>query len=822
MKGTRHKHSPSLRHRSGPSGVFNSDMSMRSDITLVQQDPANDSFRRRTPSIDKRSYPRHDSFSASSHQSGHTFAAANSSRTPYQPTRFPSSSFRMDSRDQHFKANQSPPSPVLTDDTFHNVSSSAIEVGVYPLTKFTKETASKMNTSSETLHAVDMSTIHMSAKSPIQATSDSQKREKDWRFWVIFASLMVVCILTALDMTMISTALPGIVRSLPASDISGTWITSAYLLTMTASQPAFGGLSCVAGRRWSITIAVVLFLAGSVACALSRTMFALSAARGLQGLGGGGIQALGEIIVSDLTTLKERGFFIGLVGLVFAVSSFVAPVLGGLFSSSNWHWIFWINLPIGAIGLFLIVPFMNLSTPSMSMREKIERMDLAGNLVLFGSVVGILIGTTDGGITHPWSDAKVWLPVLLGCLGFCLFLAIEFIPNRFCRSPILPLKLFSNKTAASAFFQTFVHGIITYGCIYILPIFFQAIKDESPLRSAISTFPATAPSAPFAIIAGIVMALTGKYKITLFLGWGMTCLGAGWLTRFQVGTPTWELYVSQFITGIAVGTLFAITLPPIQASLPASELELATATFAFCRSFGSIWGIAVATTIFTTTVAGKLTDLPEAAQFGLTGRTALGFVEEIKHLPETIREPVRQIFADGLQNAMWLFLPLGVIGYLSCFLIEELPLPDFIRSDVTVESETTTGTEAKGGAHDKGEVTFNKARGTSGHRGKADLVTIDLSGSATSGKWGAYSNDKDAHSHTSSSLTSPPGYPDSTFHHVEYLAGRSTERLNDGGASTLVSSESGHGGSTMRGGMRIEMHRDHGTHYHGAMSRAYI
>lgn len=144
-------------------------------------------------------------------------------------------------------------------------------------------------------------------------------------------------------MTIISTALPTIVRDLPDSGISGTWITSAYLLTVTASQPAFGGLAAVAGRKWSLSLAVVIFLGGSILCALASNILFLCIGRGVQGLGGGGIQAIVEIIVSDLTTLRERGLFVGLIGLVFAISSFVAPVLGGAFSGSDWRWIFWIK-----------------------------------------------------------------------------------------------------------------------------------------------------------------------------------------------------------------------------------------------------------------------------------------------------------------------------------------------------------------------------------------------------------------------------------------------------------------------------------------------
>lgn len=515
----------------------------------------------------------------------------------------------------------------------------------------------------------------------------NEEGKKTAKFWILILAFAITVTLTALDMTMISTALPSIVQDLPSSSIAGGWVTSSYLLSVTAFQPLFGGLSCVIGRRWSAVLAVVTFVGGSVMCGCANSILFLVIGRGVQGLGGGGIQAIGEITVSDITTLRERGFFVGIFGLVFAVASFVAPVLGGYFSDHDWRWIFWLNIPIGAVALLMLIPTMNLPVPSMPLKTKLAKMDIAGNLVLLGSVVSILIAVTEGGVTHPWSSMQIWIPLVAGMAGLILFLLIEFIPNPLSTQPVLPLKLFSNRTACSAFLVTFLHGIATYGAIYALPIYFQSIRDESPLKSAVSTFPSTAPTAPFAIVAGIAMAVTGKYKNLTYIGWAFTAGGFGWMTRFQTGTLQWELIVAQVVAGVGVGILFAITLPPIQASLPIEELETATATYAFCRSFGAIWGIAITTSVLTASVSGKLGSVPQAAQLGLTGPSVLGYVESIKHLPEPIRDQVKQMYADGLQKAMYAFMPVVVVGFACCFWIEDLPLPDFIREDENGEKE---------------------------------------------------------------------------------------------------------------------------------------
>lgn len=506
---------------------------------------------------------------------------------------------------------------------------------------------------------------------------EASKPQKGLRFWLIFMSIMVVAALTAIDMTIISTALPTIVKDLPKSNISGTWITSAFLLTTTAFQPFMGGLADVIGRRNSLLVSVVLFLAGSIVAAVAGSMLVLVLGRGIQGVGGGGIQAICEIILSDLTTLRERGLYVGLIALVFAASSLVAPVLGGVFSDLNWRWIFYINLPIGGAALAIILPFMKLQTPPMPLMDKIHRMDIIGNLILLGSVISILIGVTEGGVEHPWSSVRIAVPLAAGLAGLVLFFVVEFVPNPLARDPILPRRLFSNLTAATCFFLTFVHGILFYGAVYVLPIYFQAIKGASPLGSAVDIFPATAPGAPAAMIAGILMATTGKYKLQINFAWVVMIIGFGLLYSFEVDTDKAHWVIYQLLTGFGVGAMFALTLPPIQASLPISELAHATATFAFSRSFGSIWGIAIPTAVFTIKVQPKLAAIQGAAEAGLTGATALGYATEIKHLPMEIQGPVREAYMTALKQAFLVFIPIAAVGLLASFLIKEVPLPDF-------------------------------------------------------------------------------------------------------------------------------------------------
>lgn len=521
-------------------------------------------------------------------------------------------------------------------------------------------------------------------------------KKKGMRFWLIMGTLMIVMFLSAIDLTIISTALPTIVGDLPKSTVPATWVTSSFLLTVTAFQPFMGGLADVIGRRNSLLLSIAFFLGGSVICALAKSMFILVVGRGVQGVGGGGIQAIVEIIISDITTLRERGLYMGALGLVFAVSSLLAPILGGVFSKVDWRWIFWINLPIGGVASVMCIPFLRLNTRPMSLKAALHRMDIFGNMILLGSVVAILIAVTEGGVEHPWTDRQIWLPLALGIVGMIAFFIVEFVPNPLSKDPILPLRLFVHPTAALSFFLTFVHGIVFYGAVYILPVYFQALKDASPLQSAFNLLPATSPSPPAAVIAGLIMAVTGKYKWQMFVWWIVMGLGFGLICLFDADTPKWEWAFFQIIAGWGTGAVFALTLPPIQASLPVSEIAHATATFAFSRSFGSVWGIAISTAIFTSTVAPRLQAIPGTAEIGLNGQTALGFATELRHLPPAMREPVRDAFSYALTRAFIFFVPLCGIGIIACLFLKDIPLPDFndsqhgIRTSMALEP-----TEAK-------------------------------------------------------------------------------------------------------------------------------
>lgn len=508
---------------------------------------------------------------------------------------------------------------------------------------------------------------------------------RDARFWLTFFAVFVTAFLSAVDLTIISPILPTIAQELPRSSISPTWITSAFLATSASFQPLFGGLSDAIGRRESLLLAILIFLVGTVVACIARDMLEIVVGRGIQGLGGGGMLVVGEIIISDMTTLAERGYFLGLLSIAFAVAALAAPIAGGWFATFDWRVAFYINFPVGFIAMLMLLP-AKLSKPKLSLLEKIQRTDIVGSLILFGSITSLLIGLTNGGVQDPWDSAKIVIPLACGAAGLVLFLVVEFVPNRLARYPILPVKLFKHRTAAISYLLTFLHGVLLYGATQGLVLYFEN-RGASPLKAAVNILPANAPSTPAAFIAGILMAITGKYKGQIIASEALMTVGIGLFIYLDTTSSTTEWAIFQLIASFGLGALYSLTLPPIQATVPAHELAHATATFAFSRSFGAVWGVSAFLIAFQVQASQRLELVPGAAQIGITGGTAIDFVPSISTLPAEIRGPLSDVFQHAIRVGFIVLTPFAGAGFIASLFIKHVPLPDFNDSKYGIEGQ---------------------------------------------------------------------------------------------------------------------------------------
>jgi EmrB/QacA subfamily drug resistance transporter len=428
----------------------------------------------------------------------------------------------------------------------------------------------------------------------------------------ILVGVLLVTFLSALDQTIVGVALPRIVGELGGTNELYTWVITSYLLTATITGVFYGKLSDIYGRRLMLLFGVSVFLLGSFLSALSWSMESLILFRGIQGVGAGAIFPISLAIIGDLFTPRERGRYQGLFGAVFGVASIIGPLLGGwLTDNLSWHWIFLVNLPIGAVTLYIIYRYL----PSVHGEQPTRDLDYLGGLVFAVGVVFLLLGLTNKQ-TADWTDVSVGGFLLIAAALTPVFL---FIESRVAE-PIVPLELFRNRNYAVTILATFLAAIGFFGAIIFLPRWFQFVQGVSPTESGLQILPLLAGVIISSIVAGALVSRTGKFKWILTGALAIMSVGILLFTGLGARTDLPLLWGWMFLAGLGVGPTLSVFTIVIQASVPFSRLGVATGNLVFFRQIGGSVGLAVVGTIFAESFASRLQ--PSLVEAGVPAQQA--------------------------------------------------------------------------------------------------------------------------------------------------------------------------------------------------------
>jgi EmrB/QacA subfamily drug resistance transporter len=413
----------------------------------------------------------------------------------------------------------------------------------------------------------------------------------------ILIAVLLGIFLAALDQTIVGTALPVIVSDLRGNEVY-IWAFTSYLLTMTVSGPIYGKLSDIFGRRIIFMIGVSVFLTGSILCSISGEMWQFILFRGIQGLGAGALFPVALAVIGDIFAPSERGKYQGFFGAVFGVSTLIGPALGGIITDNfGWHWIFLVNVPIGAV--VLVVIWRTLPTRVASDVDR--HIDYLGAAVLAGALVPMLIGFTNKQFGE-WADPDVGGLILLGLILLPVFV---FVESR-AKEPIVPLGLFRIPDFTASVTAFFLAAIGFFAAVVFLPRWFQTVHGSSATESGYQILPLLAGLIVSAITTGQIVSAVRRYKTLTIISLFVSAFGLFLLTNIRPDTPEPLLWLWMAIAGLGVGPTFAVFTLVVQNAVPVRFLGTATSSLTLFQQVGGTIGLAIAGTIFGSTVLSEV------------------------------------------------------------------------------------------------------------------------------------------------------------------------------------------------------------------------
>ena len=485
------------------------------------------------------------------------------------------------------------------------------------------------------------------------------------QLWVILGSLMLGTVLAALDGTIVNTALPTIAGKLNGFS-SYAWVGTAYILTGTIATPILGKLGDLYGRRRVVLSAIGIFVVGSVMCGVSQNMTQLIVARGVQGLGGGGIQALTFAILGDLVSPRDRGRYMGLYTGVYAASAVVGPLLGGwMISHFAWEWIFLVNLPVGAVAFLAISAALKIP-----FRRREARIDFLGAALLSGCLGSLILALEQG--RDGWMEPTVVALLATAVMLFMAFLAQESRTPE----PIIPLHLFKNRVFVIASSMGFCAGTLAYGAGAFLPLQFQDANFVSPTRAGLYLVPLMIGVMMGSAYGGRRISATGRYKIIPVVGLGLAIIGVTSISQITSSSGFWWLALPMLFIGVGNGSTFTTTSIAVQNAIDPREIGISTATLTAIRTLGGSLGLAIYGTMFATVVKNELRDRVPAGSLP-AGRSASSLIREpaaIKALAEPIRSGVVQSVTAGTGRVFLIATPVAIAAFVLALRLPELPL----------------------------------------------------------------------------------------------------------------------------------------------------
>lgn len=499
------------------------------------------------------------------------------------------------------------------------------------------------------------------------------------RVIVAFIALTLSIFLVALDTVLIPTALPTISQSFRIPDSLYAWTGSAYLLTNAASIPFWGKLSDVFGRKSILLTANAVFLGGSIICAVSVNAPMLVGGRAIQGLGGGGVVVLVHVCVSDLFSIRNRSFYMGMVGAAWAVASALGPVLGGVFAQElSWKWCFYVNIPIVTFSIIVLYFTLELHDPRTPLLKGLASVDWLGITTIITAAVLLLVGLQIGS-GGSYGSPLVIVLIVIGSVVFIAFPFSQWWEDKRGGSPIMPLRIFKDISNLSALGVCACDALVFNSVAYFLPLYFQIVLGRTPAATGVLMLAIAIPLAIVSFVSGHIIEKTGRFLEVLQAGLFLMTLGVGLLISFNASFDLGKIIGILIVIGLGFGPNFGAPLIALQTRIQPCDIATGTAAFGFVRMISGAIGLVLSQVIFqylTVSYSERLVSSGIPRDFArlLVGGEAISQGVHISDLTEFQREVVHQSFMSAMRRVWILYTVVGALGLLISFGIQRTKL----------------------------------------------------------------------------------------------------------------------------------------------------
>lgn len=479
-----------------------------------------------------------------------------------------------------------------------------------------------------------------------------------------FAVIATGMLLSALDSTVVSTALPTIVGDLGGADHI-TWVVTAYLLTQTIATVLAGKVGDLAGRKVVYLIGVGIFITGSILCGMAKTMGWLISMRALQGIGAGTLAVTATALIADIIPLRLRGKYQGAIGSVFGIATVIGPFIGGFLTDNmSWRWVFYVNVPVAAVVLPLAAKIL-----PKTRAQSAPKIDYAGIITISLASAGLILATSWGGTQYPWNS-----PTIIGLfVGAAILLVMFVLVERRAAQPMLPLHLFKSNVFTVSTILSFIVGFALMGCMTFMPTYLQYVQGVSATDSGLRMLPMVVGLFAASLFAGNTVSTTGVYKPFPVIGALVMALGLFLLSRVSPDTPYWQVAIAMVVLGIGIGLSMQVLVIIVQSTVNYSDLGVATSGVTFLRTMGQAFGSAVFGTVYSTNLGPALKKAVLATGADPTKVTTPSGVDG---LPGPQHTAVVAAYSDTISTMFASAIPVVLLAFVVALFLKRVPLKD--------------------------------------------------------------------------------------------------------------------------------------------------